>query len=438
MRLVNILFCLAICFNANCQIDSLALKYDYYHLQNGLEVILQQDNDVEEVSVEFWLRDGTSLDRPEQYGLQHFFEHVMPFSEMDSIKKSNFFDSYLKGSNAQVKKDFSRFYLQVVPEGIELALERAAGRLFAGASSITEDRVEHQRKRVLAEIERNAKNPHWSAEGSLAINEGTFGKGHPYAANGYGKVEHNKTFTLNDFRQRYDEVVYAENIVLFVVGNFDKANTKKLINRYFNQINSKKQSKNTSAPVKQSSISVSMKAPHPQDSLNTKVFSWAISERDLKDEAVLKLAAAHLNHTFKTKNYFPSPIAYVGVNIDMYRTAGQFQIRIRFSNNEDSGQIEKIVLNTVKELTKRNMTDSDLMKAKESEISDVKQMQEKLGFQWSRTELLGKSLLVYNNPSAYFERLQIQQQLTSNQITETVKKWLNKKPFMILFTSNKE
>ncbi|MEO1032698.1 MAG: pitrilysin family protein [Bacteroidota bacterium] len=437
IRTFYTILCLALCFSTHGQIDSLRLEYDYFTLPNGLEVIFQPDQNVDQVSVEFWIKNGTSMDRPEQYGLQHFFEHVLPYSPMDSISKNKFFDDYLKGSNAQVKKDFSRFYLKVVPEGIDLALERASGRLMAGADRITERRVEYERKRVLAEIKRNARNPKWSAKGSLAIHEGTFGKGHPYAANGYGNIKNNEGFSLDDFRQRYNNVVYAENITLFVVGHFDDLKVKQLVYNYFGNIKSKqKRPIELSKPVLQSNQSISMKAPHPEDVLNTVIFSWAIPEWTLKDDAALKLVAAHLNNSFTSKNGLPLSVVKSGSYTDMHKVAGQFYIEIKFSDANDSTKIDQLVSGKIKDLLKKHMTPHDLNLAKKSEIENIKDMQENLGFGWSRTELLGKGLLFRDNPSMYFERLKIQQELTAKQLKRMSRKWLNKKPFKVSFTAN--
>ncbi len=421
--------------DADVQIDSLYLKYEYYALKNGLEVILQPDSTFNHVSVEFWIRAGTAIDNPYEYGLQHFFEHVMPYGKMDSIDKHVFLNSYLKGSNAQVKKDFSRFYLKVLPEGIKPALKRAAGRLLAGANAITANRVEFERKKVLFEIQRNAKNPHWSAEGSLAISEGTFGKGHPYAANGYGKLENNRTFSVNDFKRRYEEIIFSENIILFVVGNFDVSRVKKLVHQYFSKVASKKRPVNeVSKPIVPSKESISMKTPHQNDSLNTMVFSWAIPNYELKDDAVLKLVASHLNNRYKLKKYIPFAVANSRAYADMYKTAGQFQVRIQFPNACDSTHVEKFFLRGIKGLTEKDLTTNELGLAKKSAITDIRGMQENLGFQWSRTELLGTSLVYGDDPNAYFERLRIQQGLTSKQVRKVLSKWMVSKPFRILFS----
>lgn len=434
MKGLCLLLCLISGIPTFSQVDALLLTNEHYILDNGLQVILQPDESVNEVSVEFWLLNGTSMDKPQQYGLQHFFEHVMPYSPMDSTKKKQFFDEYLKGSNAQVKKDFSRFYVKVIPEGLALALERASGRLKAGANTITKERVEYQRKRVLAEIERNAKNPHWSAPGSLAISEGTFGKGHPYAANGYGKLEYNKRFSLRDLRQRYNEVVYANNVVLFIVGNFDVENAEKLVSMYFKPIESKAKSIAAPVSIKQSVARVSTKAPHPMDSINTMVFSWAISSWKIEDDARLKLISAHLNTSLKEGN-LPSSVMSSYVYNDMYTNAGQFYVRIRFSDPKDSTEIEQLVLNEIKELLQKKIAELDLQEAKKSEIRDIEDMQKQLGFQWSRTELLGKSLLYNGSPNAYFDRLKLQEDITPRQIKKAARKWLRHQPFTILFTA---
>lgn len=423
-----------LCFNANSQIDSLLLAYEHYTLPNGLQVVLQPQGDAKEVSVEFWLLDGTSMDKPHQYGLQHFFEHVMPYSPMDSLKRERFFDDYLKGSNAQVKKDFSRFYLKVIPEGLELALERASGRLKAGPDRITDKRVESQRTRVLAEIKRNARNPHWSAPGSLAIYEGTFGAGHPYAANGYGQLENNERFSLNDLRQRYRDIVYANNVVLFVVGDFDRGKARNLIPQYFGSLESKRKANTSPVSIKQSSQQVSAKAPHPKDSLNTMVLSWAISKWKMKDDAALKLIAAHLNNSFGKEKLSPS-VQRSGAYSDMYANAGQFYIRIQFSDAKDSTQLEEFALDKVSQLSDRKLMELDLQNARASEINDIRDMQNQLGFQWSRTALLGTSLLFHGRPNAYFERLKLQQRLNARQIKKAARKWLKNRPFRILFTA---
>ncbi len=419
--------------NSFAQISDLKLPYEHYRLSNGVEVVLQPDESVEHVSVEFWLRDGISIDKPDQYGLQHFLEHVMPYSPMDSVKRVQFFNKYLKGSNAQVKKDFSRFYLRVTPEGVPLAMERASGRLKAGAYRITERHVEYQRERVLAEIQRNSKNPHWSAEGGMAIYKGTFGEGHPYGSGGYGLVEHNKWFGLQDFRKRYNEIVYAENIILFVVGNFDESEVRTLINRHFGSIHSKSKTEKRVKRPMHSSTQITMKALHPKDTLNTMVFSWAVPEWDSEEDIALGLTAKILEQRVKKDGDFSKLFVRSSIYTDMYAHAGQFAARFHFARASDSMKVNELLMEHMRRLVKEEVTEEELLNAKLAVMADIKDMQQNLGFQWSRTELLGESVLFKGSPEAYFDKLKKQQSLSRKKIHKVAKKWLKSAPFRVLF-----
>ena len=155
--------------NQSDTLDSIQMKYELYKLKNGLQVLLQSDSSVDQVSVEFWLAVGIRDEPSNKYGLAHFFEHVTPYGLRGKTKEQELFKTYRTDSNAQVKKDFTRYYVKVKPEGLDLALQYTAERLTAKSIEIDNEKVESERVRVLAEIERNSKNPWWSAEGALTL-----------------------------------------------------------------------------------------------------------------------------------------------------------------------------------------------------------------------------------------------------------------------------
>ncbi|WP_340077030.1 pitrilysin family protein [Leptobacterium sp. I13] len=434
----SFIFCFVFCFNAHSQLDSLLLSYEHYTLKNGLEVILQPDQDVKDVSVEFWLRDGIRTDNSTQYGFTHFFEHVMPYAAMDSIELSRF-NTYRTNNNAQVRKDYIRFYTQVVSEGLSVALKIVAGRLKAGPNRITEKRVEFQRERVLSEIDRVAKNyPLWSPEGGTAIFEGTFGEKHPYGSSAYGLIENNKAFKLKDFREHYKKIVYADNTVLFLVGNFNIEDAKKLIDIHFSDIHSKKKLPETIKQAKHLSKSLTMKAPHPNDTLNTLALSWSVSKWGSRDHGALKLIASILNNRIEAESRSLKTVIKSNVDTEMYQFGGRFLIQASFSSTKDSTILENLIFKTLDGLIKKGVTERELIDAQKNEVAVIKKIQQKLGFQASRTELLGEGLLFTENPTFYYEVLKSQLSLNRKDIKNVAKKWLEKPPYRILFVSNKE
>ena len=426
---------LFISLNAFSQIDSLLLDYEYFKLNNGLQVILQPDKNAKNVSVEFWLKDGYRIDQPNQYGLSHFFEHVMPWEKLDSTTRASY-NSYRTGSNAQVKKDYSRYFLETRPEGLEIHLKIVSGRLSVGAKSITEKRVEFQRKRVLAEIKRNAKVPNWSAPGGMAIYSGVFGKDHPYGSSGYGYVKNNQDFTLQEFHKRYNEIVYANNTILFLVGNFDPNEAKKMISNYFADIPSTETKKMNVPRSKHSKKSLTMKAPYPKDTLNTMILSWNIPKWGTKEEGTLRLVTRILDHRLKKNDRLSSISLKSSVYSDFFQYGGILSAKVQFIEAKDSTEIVSITNKEVQKLSEYLISNQELYKTKQGEVKDIIDMQKYLGFQWSRTELLGEGLLFKSDPVFYFKRLKKQMNTNEKSIKRTANKWLNKKPFQILFLAN--
>lgn len=418
--------------------DSLNLNWNLYKLSNGLTVLLQPDQSVKEVSVEFWIHCGTRNEVAGKYGLAHFFEHATPYGLQNNKDEMTLFRSYLSNSNAQTKKDFIRYYLQVKPEGLDLALKYSADRLKADTSLITDEIIERHRTNVLAEIERNSKNPFWGAEAKMARDGGTFGEKHPYGHGGYGTIRENRNYTTHDVRKWYSDFVFANNTALFIVGNFDEKKTKELIEKYFKDIRQKKVTSRFSASTgKRTSSTATIKAPTEHHCIS---LTWAIPGWGSADDAALRLLANILDFRFADTSLFPLPVvkAESGNLLSLYEYAGQFGVYSFFTSLSDSVSIEKILYRAVDSLIRFGISKEELILAQNKEIGYIKEMMSELGFQWSRTELLGEGLFFKNDPGYYLNRIKKQSVLTTEDIRKAAKKWLGKKAFRLLTVSARE
>lgn len=122
----------------------------------------------------------------------------------------------------------------------------------------------------------------------------------------------------------------------------------------------------------------------------------------------------------------------------MYRFAGQFLIKTTYSSAKDSSLVENLIYKKLNNFFEKSITKKEITNAKQKEKNNIIDMHENLGFQWSRTELLGEGLLFTGDPSSYFKRLERLLKLSEKDIKKCAKKWLVKKPFRLLFVSNKE
>lgn len=422
--------------NQSDAFDSIRMRYELYKLKNGLQILLHRDASVKEVSVEFWLKVGMRDEEPDKYGFAHFFEHVTPYGLRGKTKEMESFRTYRTDSNAQVKKDFIRYYVKVKPEGLDLALQYAAERLNSKDIDIDTERVESERIRVLAEIDRNSKNPFWSAEGGMALYSATFGQTHPYGHGGYGTVENNRNFKLEDFRKWHEKYVHPNNTILFVVGNFDKENAKKYIEKYFGALEKKSKTSNEIAmpPVNQTRKDITVET-------NTEnhfaALSWVVSEWGSHEDGAFRILANILDERLKEKSKQIQGISKIGASelLTMYQYAGQFGVYASFANLKDKETVEDLLEKEVKNLIESGISQAELNNAKQKEIQNIQAMKNNLGFQFSRTELFGESLLFKGNPDYYFIRLKKQDKLRKVEVEKTAKIWLAKAPSKILFKS---
>jgi zinc protease len=415
-------------------LDSIQMKYELYRLKNGLQVLLQPDSSVSEVSVEFWLNVGIRDEQPDKYGLAHFFEHVTPYGLRGKTKELDLFRSYRTDSNAQVKKDFIRYYVKVKPEGLDLALQYSAERLNAGRVEITDKNVESERTRVLAEIERNSKNPFWSAEGTLALHSATYGRTHPYGHGGYGTVENNKNFKPEDFRDWYEKYIHPDHVILFIVGNFDRQNARQAMEKYFGSLpgETKRKDKITLPPVNQERKDFTVETNTAEHYL---ALSWSVPAWGSSEDGALRILSDILDQRLKAKQIKEVAKTSATDLLEMYQYAGQFGIYASFSNLEEQEKIENFLKTEVRKLVESGITEEELNQAKQQEINKVQEKKKNLGFQESRTELLAESLLFRNNPDYYFIRLKAQNKLKKAAVEKTARMFLSKEPSKILFKS---
>lgn len=426
--LVNLTF-------SQIDIKKLALDHHYFKLGNNLQVIMQPDTEASNVSVEFWIKTGSREEGIGQHGLAHFFEHVTPYGfRQNGDKRKLLNEKYYVDSNAQTKDDYTRYNLTVKPGGIRLALEYTLERLMAKEDDITTAKVEKERERVLAEIERNSKNPFWSAEGKMALRRATFGADHPYGHGAYGTLENNKAFKLIDFQKWFSAHMRPDNIILFVVGNFDFVETKGLVKRLFliNKAVGQPERTNIPAPVgfgRNLAVAVN-------SSKNYINYLWAVPRWKSPRHGEIRILAHILDERLNGLALGSNIVLGASSTglLNVFEHAGQFGISASFSSAGDSTMVRNLLDKEIRDLSSNGVTPSEVERAKQKEVETIQEMQGNLGFQYSRTELLGEGTLFAGDPNHFYRRLRRQMRLDASDIDRLVRKWPWKRRSQVVFT----
>ena len=134
------------------------IVFQQYKLDNGLSVILHQDNTNPIVNVSVLYHVGSKNEDPARTGFAHFFEHLM-FEGSPNIKRGE----YMKiiesaGGNLNANTSFDRtYYFETLPSNqLELGLYMESERMLQ--LKIDSTGVETQRKVVKEERKQSLDN----------------------------------------------------------------------------------------------------------------------------------------------------------------------------------------------------------------------------------------------------------------------------------------
>jgi zinc protease len=210
------------------------IEFVEYTLDNGLHVILHQDNTTPVVAVTITYHVGSKNERADRTGFAHFMEHLM-FEGSANIERGEFFKIVQDAGgvvNAYTSQDKTHYFELLPSNQLELGLWMEAERMLHLV--IDSVGVETQRSVIKEERSQIFDNQPYGS-----IIEETFSRAfskHPYQWIPIGSVQYIDQATLEEFREFHSTYYVPNNAVLSIAGDIDIDHTKKLVEKYFADI----------------------------------------------------------------------------------------------------------------------------------------------------------------------------------------------------------
>ncbi len=212
------------------------IPFEKYELDNGLDVILSEDHSVPFVWVNIWYDVGSKDEEPGLSGFAHLFEHLM-FQGSEHMNNDYFLPLQEVGASINGTTNFDRTnYFEGVPaEHLPMALWLESDRMGFLLPALTEDRLANQQEVVRNERRQRYDNrPYGKVR--LWLMEAAYPEGHPYRIPTIGKHEDIANAQLSDVRAFFEKWYLPNNASLSIVGDFDPAEAKALVEKYFGPI----------------------------------------------------------------------------------------------------------------------------------------------------------------------------------------------------------
>ncbi|PZV76780.1 putative Zn-dependent peptidase [Algoriphagus aquaeductus] len=210
------------------------IDFKEFTLDNGLHVIMHQDNTTPIVVTSVLYHVGSKNENPERTGFAHFFEHLM-FEGSENIGRGEFMTT-IQGRggtlNAYTSNDITYYYELLPSNELELALYMESERMLHSKVDITG--VETQREVVKEEKRQRIDNqPYGSILTETLARAYTV---HPYRWAPIGSLDHLNAATIEEFQQFYKDFYVPNNATLTIAGDIDYAKTEDLVRKYFAEI----------------------------------------------------------------------------------------------------------------------------------------------------------------------------------------------------------
>jgi len=212
------------------------VEYTEYDLDNGLHVILHQDNTAPVVTVGVMYHVGAKDEEEGRTGFAHFFEHLL-FEGTENIARGEWFNVVAANggsNNANTTQDRTYYYETFPSNNLELGLWMESERMVHPV--INKIGVDTQNEVVKEEKRSRIDNaPYGKIIYSTGISPYMFDK-HPYKNSVIGTMEDLDAAQLDEFKAFFDKYYGPNNATLVVAGDIDTKDTKEMIKKYFSTI----------------------------------------------------------------------------------------------------------------------------------------------------------------------------------------------------------
>lgn len=205
-----------------------------FTLDNGMEVVVIEDNRAPVVVHMVWYKIGSADEPVGASGVAHFLEHLL-FKQTDMLEAGEFSATVAANGgrdNAFTSYDYTAYFQRIAADRLELMMHMESNRMTNLA--ITEDDIATERNVIIEERNQRTEN----SPGALASEQFRAAQyqNHRYGVPIIGWMHEMEQLGLQDALDFYDLYYAPNNAVLVVAGDVAPDDVRALAERYYGVI----------------------------------------------------------------------------------------------------------------------------------------------------------------------------------------------------------
>ncbi len=410
------------------------VRHEKYTLPNGLQVILHVDRKLPVVHVNQWFHVGSKNERAGRSGFAHLFEHMMfqgsknASGEYFSFVEKAGANLFEGGVNGTTDWDRTNYFATVPSANLENILWLESDRLATLTDALTKEKLDNQRDVVKNERRQGLENQPYGRWIKLVI-ENLFPYRHPYANDVIGSHEDLTAATLDDVKEFFKTYYTPNNLSLVIAGDFDPAEAKRLVEKYFGTIpTGPALDRPPRGAVKldgEKTIEASDRVPQERT-----YFAWhspayfdpGDAEMDLINLILTDGLSSRLNKTLVYEKQLCSDASSFSLGAEL---TGAFILWATARPGASLAQIEQIVTDEIARLAKDGPTEAELNRAKTKWEYQFVTGLERIGGFGGKADRLNQYNTYLGSPERFEEDVNRHRQATVQSVRDAVARWLN-------------
>jgi zinc protease len=206
------------------------VKFNRFTLDNGLRVIVHEDNTTPMAVLNILYDVGARDESPDQTGFAHLFEHLMFGGSVNIPDYDQPLQRVGGENNAFTSNDLTNYYITLPSANIETAFWLESDRMLSLAFS--KKSLEVQRNVVIEEFKQRYLNQPYG-DVWLKLRPIVYKK-HPYQWATIGKeIKHIEDAKIEDVKAFFKKHYNPQNAIMVVGGNVKTEDIKKLAEKWF-------------------------------------------------------------------------------------------------------------------------------------------------------------------------------------------------------------
>ncbi|WP_406827695.1 M16 family metallopeptidase [Microbulbifer sp. ARAS458-1] len=413
----------------------IAIPYSKYKLDNGLTVVLHEDNSDPLVHVDVTYHVGSNREDPGRSGFAHFFEHMMFQGSVNVADEEHFrIITEAGGSmNGTTNTDRTNYYQTVPANQLETVLWLESDRMGVFLDAVTQEKFEVQRATVKNERGQRVDNrPYGRALETMYAT--TYPDGHPYSWPVIGWMEDLDRADLNDLKRFFLRWYGPNNAVLTIGGDVDKAKTLEWVAKYFGPIPAGPEVENL---PKQPAKLDADRYVTLEDNIHLPALAMMVPTvyYGHEDEPALDAAAAILGQGQDSMLYQRLVQTGRAVSASVSHSCKELACEMWFiviqnpASGETLAEMEQAVRDTLTEFASRGVTEDDLVKFKAGyESSRVFGLQSVSG----KVSTLAAFETFTGSPKGIDEEIKAYLSVATDDVTRVFEEYIAKQPAVLL------